>query len=73
MEQLGSDQANALTRKLQNKLREYEDRLSANLRNSSRSPPSDSPAERNERKKINTLRSRNQIGAHLAMRDKKDQ
>ncbi len=55
VEQLGSEQANVLIRELWNKFREYEDKLSASSRNSSSSPSSDSPAARDERKKLNTL------------------
>ncbi len=55
VEQLGQTQANALIRELWAKLREYEDRLAASSRNSSRSPSSDSPAARAERKKLQRL------------------
>lgn len=48
-------EANALIQQLWEKLREYEDRLAANSRNSSRSPSSDSPAAKAERKKLQRL------------------
>lgn len=48
-------EANALIKELWEKLREYEDRLAANSRNSSRSPSSDSPAAKAERKKLLSL------------------
>uniref|UniRef100_A6VYG6 DUF6444 domain-containing protein n=1 Tax=Marinomonas sp. (strain MWYL1) TaxID=400668 RepID=A6VYG6_MARMS len=55
VEQLGPEQANALIQKLWAKLREYEDRLAQNSRNSSRSPSSDNPKARAERQKLNAL------------------
>lgn len=55
VEQLGSEQANALIRELWDKLREYEDRLAQNSRNSSSSPSGDSPQARAERQKLNAL------------------
>ncbi|NAW65860.1 hypothetical protein CAG70_00830 [Photobacterium halotolerans] len=48
-------EANALIRELWTKLREYEDRLAQNSRNSSRSPASDTPQARAERQKLNAL------------------
>ena len=48
-------EANALIQQLWEKLREYEDRLATNSRNSSRSPSSDSPAAKAERKKLQRL------------------
>lgn len=44
--------ANALIQELWHKLKEYEDRLNANSQNSSRSPSSDTPKARAERKKL---------------------
>jgi len=49
------DDANLLIRELWDKLREYEDRLAASSRNSSRSPSSDSPEAKAERKKLQRL------------------
>ncbi|PCS22714.1 hypothetical protein BTN49_1672 [Candidatus Enterovibrio escicola] len=69
---MGSEQTNALIRKSWNKLREDEDRLSANSRNSSLSPSSDFPAAKDERKKINTLTAEIRWALSLAIRNKKD-
>ncbi|WP_223824253.1 DUF6444 domain-containing protein [Candidatus Enterovibrio escicola] len=73
VKQVSSEQANALIRELWNKLHEYEDRLSASARNSSRSPSSNYPAARDESKKINTISSEIRWALSLAMRDSKDQ
>ncbi|KOO01948.1 DUF6444 domain-containing protein [Vibrio nereis] len=48
-------EANALIRELWAKLREYEERLALNSRNSSRSPSGDTPKARAERQKLNAL------------------
>lgn len=48
-------EANALIRELWEKLREYEDRLAASSRNSSRSPSTDTPEAKAERKKLKRL------------------
>ena len=47
--------ANRIIQELWNKLREYEDRLALSSRNSSKSPSSDSPAAKAERKKLRRL------------------
>lgn len=47
--------ANRIIQQLWNKLREYEDRLAMSSRNSSKSPSSDSPAAKAERKKLQRL------------------
>lgn len=47
--------ANRIIQELWNKLREYEDRLAMSSRNSSKSPSSDSPAAKAERKKLQRL------------------
>lgn len=44
-----------IIQELWNKLREYEDRLAMSSRNSSKSPSSDSPAAKAERKKLQRL------------------
>ena len=48
-------EANALIRELWDKLREYQDQLNASSRNSSRSPASDTPQAKAERKKLKRL------------------
>lgn len=48
-------EANVLIRELWEKLREYEDRLATSSRNSSRSPSSDTPEAKAERKKLKRL------------------
>ena len=54
--QLGSEESvNLYIRELWEKLREYEDRLNASSRNSSRSPSSDLPKDKVERKKLQRL------------------
>jgi hypothetical protein len=47
--------ANRIIQELWNQLREYEDRLAQSSRNSSKSPSSDSPAVKAERKKLRRL------------------
>ncbi len=56
-------EANLFIRELWQKLREYEDRLTLSSRNSSKSPSSDSPADKAERKKAQMPRSGNKVGA----------
>jgi hypothetical protein len=48
-------EANALIRELWAKLRDYQDQLDASSRNSSRSPSSDTPQAKAERKKLKRL------------------
>jgi len=47
--------ANRIIQELWNQLREYEDRLTQSSRNSSKSPSTDSPAVKAERKKLQRL------------------
>jgi len=68
VEQLGQTQVNALIRELCGKLREYEDRLAASSRNSSKSPSSDSPAARAERKKLQCLAAQIRLALNLGTR-----
>lgn len=49
------NEANALISELWAQLRHYEDRLKASSANSSKSPSSDGPKERTERKKLKAL------------------
>ena len=49
------EEANLIIDELWAKLREYEDRLAQSSRNSSRSPSSDTPAAKAERKKLKRL------------------
>ncbi|MCC4238548.1 DUF6444 domain-containing protein [Vibrio anguillarum] len=49
------NEANALISELWEQLRHYEDRLKTSSANSSKSPSSDGPKERAERKKLNAL------------------
>jgi len=49
------NEANALIQELWQQLRHYEDKLATSSRNSSLSPSSDSPAAREERKKLKSL------------------
>ena len=53
--ELGVNKADLLIQELWGKLREYEDRLTMSSRNSSKSPSSDSPADKAERKKLKRL------------------
>jgi hypothetical protein len=70
---LGSlGEANALIRELWDKLREYEDRLAASSRNSSRSPSSDSPAAKAERKKLKRLVAEIRLALNLDTRGTED-
>lgn len=52
---IGIEEIIRLIQELWNKLREYEDRLAMSSRNSSKSPSSDSPAAKAERKKLQRL------------------
>ncbi|WP_041394593.1 DUF6444 domain-containing protein [Photobacterium profundum] len=49
------NEAQALIQELWEKLRHYEDKLSTSSKNSSKSPSSDGPKERAERKKLKAL------------------
>jgi len=62
------DDANLLIRELWDKLREYEDRLAASSRNSSRSPSSDSPQAKAERKKLQRLVAEIRLALNLDTR-----
>lgn len=62
------NEANALIRELWGKLREYEDRLAISSRNSSKSPSSDSPAARAERKKLQRLAAQIRLALNLGTR-----
>ncbi|MGK0410195.1 MAG: hypothetical protein ACJASB_002357, partial [Shewanella psychromarinicola] len=53
--ELGVNKADLLIQELWGELREYEDRLVMSSRNSSKSPSSDSPADKAERKKLKRL------------------
>ena len=57
-----------LIRELWDKLREYEDRLAASSRNSSRSPSSDSPQAKAERKKLQRLVAEIRLALNLDTR-----
>jgi hypothetical protein len=57
-----------MTRELRDKLREYEDRLAASSRNSSRSPSSDSPEAKVERKKLQRLVAEIRLALNLDTR-----
>lgn len=56
------------SRALTNKLREYEDRLALSSRNSSKSPSSDSPAAKAERKKLRRLVAEIRLALNLDTR-----
>ena len=49
------NEAKVLIQELWEQLRHYEDKLSTSSRNSSKSPSSDTPKERHERKKMKAL------------------
>lgn len=51
----GEDKANLLIKELWDKLREYEDRLAQSSQNSSKSPSTDTPEAKAERKKLKRL------------------
>ncbi len=69
---LGENKANLLIQELWKKLREYEDRLTLNSRNSSKSPSSDSPADKAERKKLKRLVVEIRLALNLDIRGIKD-
>lgn len=60
--------ANRIIQELWNKLREYEDRLALSSRNSSKSPSSDSPAAKAERKKLRRLVAEIRLALNLDTR-----
>ena len=60
--------ANRIIQELWNKLREYEDRLALSSRNSSKSPSSDSPAAKAERKKLQRLVAEIRLALNLDTR-----
>ena len=60
--------ANLLIRELWDKLREYEDRLATSSRNSSKSPSSDSPKAKAERKKLQRLVAEIRLALNLDTR-----
>ena len=55
VDELGKEKANALIRELWDRLREYEDKLAQSSKNSSKSPSSDPPEVKAERKKLKRL------------------
>lgn len=65
-------EANALIKELWAQLREYEDRLAASSRNSSRSPSTDSPAARAERKQLKLLVAEIRLALSQATRGEND-
>ncbi|SQH76485.1 conserved protein of unknown function [Shewanella benthica] len=65
-------EANLFIRELWQKLREYEDRLMLSSRNSSKSPSSDSPADKAERKKLKRLVVEIRLALNLDIRGTKD-
>ena len=60
--------ANRIIRELWQKLREYEDRLAQSSRNSSKSPSTDSPAAKAERKKLQRLVTEIRLALNLDTR-----
>lgn len=66
------NEANLFIRELWQKLREYEDRLAMSSRNSSKSPSSDSPADKAERKKLKRLVVEIRLALNLDIRGIKD-
>lgn len=62
------DEANALIQELWGKLREYEDKLAANSKNTSKSPSTDSPAAKAERKKLKRLVAETRLALNLVTR-----
>lgn len=66
------NEANLFIRELWQKLREYEDRLTMTSRNSSKSPSSDSPADKAERKKLKRLVAEIRLALNLDIRGIKD-
>ena len=65
-------EANLFIRELWQKLHEYEDRLMLSFRNSSKSPSSDSPADKAERKKLKRLVLEIKLALNLDIRSIKD-
>lgn len=62
------DEANALIQELWGKLRDYEDKLAANSKNTSKSPSTDSPAAKAERKKLKRLVAETRLALNLVTR-----
>ena len=65
-------EANLLIQELWQKLREYEDRLKQSSRNSSKSPSSDTPEAKAERKKLKRLVAEIRWALSQATRGTKD-
>ena len=70
--ELGVNKAALLIQELWGKLREYEDRLTMSSRQSSKSPSSDSPADKAERKKLKRLVVEIRLALNLDIRGIKD-
>jgi len=66
------NEAQQLIQELWSKLREYEDKLATNSRNSSKSPSSDSPEARAERKKLKRLVADIRLALNQVTRDTND-
>lgn len=69
---LGVNKADLLIRQLWGELREYEDRLTMRSLNSSKSPLSDSPADKADRKKLKRLVAEIRLALNLDIRGIKD-
>ena len=65
-------EANALIRELWEQLREYESRLNASSRNSSRPPSTDSLKDKAERKKLQRLALEIRQALNQAMKEEND-
>jgi acyl-CoA thioesterase len=61
-------EAKRIIQELWSKLREYEDRLTLSSRNSSKSPSSDTPASKAERKKLQGLVVKTRLALNLDTR-----
>jgi hypothetical protein len=66
------NEAKLLIQQLWEQLREYEARLAASSRNSSRSPSSDTPEARAERKKLKSLVAQIRLALSQATRGTKE-